>query len=54
MKNPKAVASRFPNAGYHNIGLFSEVNTPEEFSKLCREEVARWADAIKVSGAQAN
>ena len=50
----KAVTSRFRNAGYHNIGLFSEVNTPEEFSKLFREEVARWADAIKVSGAQAN
>ena len=28
-------------------------NTPEEFSKLLREEVARWAEVVKVSGAKA-
>jgi hypothetical protein len=54
MKNPKAFASRFRNACYHNIGLFSEGTTPEEFSKLFREEVARRVDEIKVSGAQAS
>jgi tripartite-type tricarboxylate transporter receptor subunit TctC len=27
-------------------------NTPEEFSKLLREEVARWAEVVKVSGAK--
>jgi len=29
-------------------------NTPEEFSKLLREEVARWAEVVKVSGARAD
>jgi tripartite-type tricarboxylate transporter receptor subunit TctC len=29
-------------------------NTPEEFSKLLREEVARWAEVVKVSGASAD
>jgi tripartite-type tricarboxylate transporter receptor subunit TctC len=29
-------------------------NTPEEFSKLMREEVARWAEVVKVSGARAD
>jgi tripartite-type tricarboxylate transporter receptor subunit TctC len=28
-------------------------NTPEEFAKLMREEVARWAEVVKVSGARA-
>ena len=27
-------------------------NTPEEFGKLLREEVARWAEVVKVSGAK--
>ena len=29
-------------------------NTPEEFSQILREEVARWAEVVKVSGASAN
>jgi tripartite-type tricarboxylate transporter receptor subunit TctC len=29
-------------------------NTPEEFTKLLREEVARWAEVVKVSGARAD
>lgn len=29
-------------------------NTPEEFGKMLREEVARWAEVVKVSGASAN
>ncbi|MEK6244249.1 MAG: tripartite tricarboxylate transporter substrate binding protein [Pseudomonadota bacterium] len=29
-------------------------NTPEEFSKLLRDEVARWAEVVKVSGARAD
>ena len=29
-------------------------NTPEEFSRLMREEVARWAEVVKVSGARAD
>jgi len=27
-------------------------NTPEEFSKLLREEVSKWAEVVKVSGAK--
>jgi tripartite-type tricarboxylate transporter receptor subunit TctC len=27
-------------------------NTPEEFGRLLREEVARWAEVVKVSGAR--
>jgi tripartite-type tricarboxylate transporter receptor subunit TctC len=27
-------------------------NTPEQFAKLLREEVARWAEVVKVSGAR--
>ena len=29
-------------------------STPEEFGKLLREEVARWAEVVRVSGASAN
>jgi tripartite-type tricarboxylate transporter receptor subunit TctC len=29
-------------------------NTPEEFGRILREEVARWAEVVKVSGAVAN
>lgn len=29
-------------------------STPEQFGKLLREEVARWAEVVKVSGASAN
>jgi tripartite-type tricarboxylate transporter receptor subunit TctC len=28
-------------------------STPEEFAKLLREEVARWAEVVRVSGAKA-
>ena len=29
-------------------------NTPEEFDRQLREEVARWAEVVKVSGARAD
>jgi tripartite-type tricarboxylate transporter receptor subunit TctC len=29
-------------------------NTPEEFSKIMREEVTRWAEVVRVSGAKAD
>jgi len=29
-------------------------STPEEFTKLLREEVARWAEVVKISGARAD
>ncbi len=43
------VRQRLQDLGAEPVG-----NTPEEFSKLFREEVARWAEVVKVSGAQAN
>jgi tripartite-type tricarboxylate transporter receptor subunit TctC len=36
------------------LGADAVGNTPDEFGKLFREEVARWAEVVKVSGAQAN
>jgi tripartite-type tricarboxylate transporter receptor subunit TctC len=29
-------------------------NSPEEFSKIVRQEVTRWAEVVKVSGAKAD
>jgi tripartite-type tricarboxylate transporter receptor subunit TctC len=29
-------------------------NTPEEFAKILREEVKRWAQVVRVSGAKAD
>jgi tripartite-type tricarboxylate transporter receptor subunit TctC len=29
-------------------------STPEEFAKLLREELTRWAEVVKVSGAKAD
>ncbi len=43
------VRQRLQDLGAEPVG-----NTPEEFSKLFREEIARWAEVVKVSGAQAN
>ncbi len=37
-----------------DLGAEPVGNTPEEFSKLFREEVARWAEVVKVSGARAD
>lgn len=36
------------------LGADAVGNTPEEFAKLYQVEVARWAEVVKVSGAQAN
>ena len=37
-----------------DLGAEPVGNTPEEFGKLFREEVARWAEVVKVSGAKAD
>jgi tripartite-type tricarboxylate transporter receptor subunit TctC len=37
-----------------DLGAEPVGNTPEEFGKLFREEVARWAEVVKVSGARAD
>ena len=37
-----------------DLGADPVGNTPEEFAKLYREEIARWAEVVKVSGARAD
>jgi tripartite-type tricarboxylate transporter receptor subunit TctC len=37
-----------------DLGAEPVGNTPDEFGKLFREEVARWAEVVKVSGARAD
>jgi tripartite-type tricarboxylate transporter receptor subunit TctC len=37
-----------------DLGAEPVGNTPEEFGKLYREEVTRWAEVVKVSGARAD
>jgi tripartite-type tricarboxylate transporter receptor subunit TctC len=37
-----------------DLGAEPVGNKPEEFSKLLREEVVRWAEVVKVSGAKAD
>lgn len=43
------VRRRLTEQGAHPVG-----NRPEEFTKLLREEVARWSEVVKVSGASAD
>jgi tripartite-type tricarboxylate transporter receptor subunit TctC len=38
----------------HDQGAEAVGNTPDEFTKLMREEVSRWAEVVKVSGAKAD
>ncbi len=38
----------------HQQGAEPVGNTPEEFARLLREEVAKWAEVVKVSGARAD
>ena len=51
-----ARAARSPDTRQRLLDLGAEPvgNTPEEFGKLLREEVARWAEVVKVSGARAD
>jgi tripartite-type tricarboxylate transporter receptor subunit TctC len=50
-----ARAARAPDLNQRLIEQGAEPvgNTPEEFSKLLREEVTRWAEVVRVSGAKA-
>jgi len=43
------VRKRLQDLGAEAVG-----NSPEVFSRHFQEEVARWAEVVKVSGAQAN
>jgi tripartite-type tricarboxylate transporter receptor subunit TctC len=49
-------AARSPDIRQRLLDLGAEPvgNTPDEFAKLFREEVARWAEVVKVSGARAD
>lgn len=51
-----ARAARSPDIRQRLLDLGAEPvgNTPEEFGKLLREEVVRWAEVVKVSGARAD
>ena len=51
-----ARAARAPDTSQRlqDLGAEPVGNTPEEFGKLLREEVARWAEVVKVSGARAD
>ena len=50
-----ARAARAPDLNQKLIEQGAEPvgNTPEEFSKLLREEVTRWAEVVRISGAKA-
>jgi tripartite-type tricarboxylate transporter receptor subunit TctC len=50
-----AKAARAPDVSQRLLDMGAEPvgNTPAEFSKLLREEVARWAEVVRVSGATA-
>jgi len=50
----KAVRSPDLQQRLQDLGAEPVGNTSDEFGKLFREEVARWAEVVKVSGAQAN
>lgn len=50
----KAARSPDMRQKLQDLGAEAVGNTPEEFSRLYSEEVARWAEVVKVSGAQAN
>jgi tripartite-type tricarboxylate transporter receptor subunit TctC len=51
-----ARAARSPDTRQklQDLGAEPVGNTPEEFSKLLREELVRWAEVVKVSGARAD
>ncbi|HXF65818.1 MAG TPA: tripartite tricarboxylate transporter substrate binding protein [Burkholderiales bacterium] len=51
-----ARATRAPDTRQrlHDLGAEPVGSTPEEFGRLLREEVAKWAEVVKVSGAKAN
>jgi tripartite-type tricarboxylate transporter receptor subunit TctC len=51
-----AKAARAPDMQQRlqDLGAEPVGNTPDEFAKLFREEVARWAEVVKVSGARAD
>jgi len=51
-----ARAARSPDIQqkFESLGAEAVGNSPDAFAKLFREEVARWAEVVKVSGAKAN
>jgi tripartite-type tricarboxylate transporter receptor subunit TctC len=51
-----AKAARAPDTRQRLIDQGAEPvgNSPEEFAKILKEELARWAEVVKVSGARAD
>jgi tripartite-type tricarboxylate transporter receptor subunit TctC len=49
----RAAASPDTRKRLHEQGAEPVGNTPEEFDRQLREEIARWAEVVKVSGAKA-
>ena len=50
----KAAHSPDTRKRLHEQGAEPVGNTPEEFDRRLREEVARWAEVVKLSGARAD
>jgi tripartite-type tricarboxylate transporter receptor subunit TctC len=51
-----AKAARSPETRQRLLDLGAEPvgNSPEEFAKIMKEEVVRWAEVVRVSGAKAD
>ena len=41
-------------ANYANLGMTAVSSMPEQFSAYVQEEIARWAQVVKASGARAD
>jgi tripartite-type tricarboxylate transporter receptor subunit TctC len=56
LANAVSKAARDPDLRrkLHEQGAEPVGNTPEEFDRQLRDEVARWAEVVKVSGAKAD
>jgi tripartite-type tricarboxylate transporter receptor subunit TctC len=50
-----AKAARSPDTRQHLLDGAEPVgNSPEEFAKIMKEEVVRWAQVVRISGARAD
>jgi tripartite-type tricarboxylate transporter receptor subunit TctC len=56
LSNAIAKAARSPETRQRLIDQGAEPvgSSPDEFSKLLREELTRWAEVVKISGARAD
>jgi hypothetical protein len=42
------------NARMQNIGVEVVCNTPEEFNQVLKQDLIKWSDAVKMTGATVN